>query len=472
MKKRNLTITIILLTINFLGYCQVDSYDLSQFKLPTLLSQRLNLGFEFDNTNSFFKNSSTYLSEQKRKSHLGEGGLGGEYQIFYNSDRIQSTSGIGSSFNFEKLNREVENIYVLNDKANSIKTYLSIVNSTNYYFSRRSFIYISPFVSYSLNYDSKTIKYKNLAGVTYDQSTTKSMNESFNSTSNFGIGYGRIEQVNDAQVALYILKDLKKADRLLREPTHDEITKLAEHIAINKSKSILDSRQRVIDEVKAIDALLNEMGLINELDAAYFTTIYDNWLYANNPVRFSGYKISAGPVLGYYTLNNVSKSETNDTEFKYSSISYGIDANLSYTKPINHKWQHSYSTGINFGKFEKLYTYALIPDVRTDMISSRLYGHAELGYYPNTRTHVSFTLSAFQNITNEKDSNLETDDFYLHFRSGIYGYYYLSPKLRMNFDLYLTLNNNNYSQITASQNTNTSKQLDLVGSLGINYFIF
>lgn len=476
MKKRKITITIILLTINILGYCQVDTYDLSKFKLPTLLSQRLNLGFELDNSNTFLKYSNTNLADEARNNFFGKGVLGGEYQLFYNSDRIQSTSGISSSFNYEKLTkkREVDNIETYNDQLNSIKTYLSIANTTNYYFSGKTFAYISPSISYSLNNDNKTITHENSSGVTVSQSKSRYMNETLNTTTNFGIGYGRIEQVNDAQIALYILKDLKSVGRLLREPTHDEITKLAKHIAINNSKSILDSRQRVIDEVKAIDSLLNEMGLANKADAAYFTTIYDNWLYANNPSRFSGYKISAGPVLGYYTLKYIFQSETNDTEFNENNIGYGINANFNYTKPINHKWQHSYSTGINVVKSDKVYIFVLNPEIMRERVSSTLYGQVELGFYPNTRTFVSFMLSTWYDIFNEKETYLETDGVDLDFYSRVYGYYYLSPKLRMNFNLNFTVYNNYYSYTPISQNTytNTNKQLDFGGSLGINYFIF
>jgi len=301
MKKRISVLLSLATLFIYNSYGQIDSYDLSSFKLPALKSQRLNFELSLNNNKSVNNRENSILLNQNLKYSSFLSSLNGYYNYYINSPKYQSITTVNTNFDFNFVNEghETENQW---EDDTSIKEYESILtgsNNTKYFINKKMFLSAAPSIYMGFIGDTEKIIAKDGNGTVFFEETEKVTVDVYGATVDIGLGYGRVEQINFAQMALYILKDLRKADRLMREPTHEEITKFAELMAIKKSETILDSRHRLISEVKALDSLLNTFGIINQSDAIYFTTIYDNWQYAINPIRNSGYRFSAGPATGY-----------------------------------------------------------------------------------------------------------------------------------------------------------------------------
>jgi hypothetical protein len=110
------------------------------------------------------------------------------------------------------------------------------------------------------------------------------------------IGKGRIEQVQDARLAIYILDELQKKGRIARIPGEKDILAFASLISGIKNERFFDSRICKIAEIEKVDSFLQANALITVSDAAYFTTVNYNWDFSSGPVRKSGKRISAGIV--------------------------------------------------------------------------------------------------------------------------------------------------------------------------------
>ncbi|MBV5342795.1 hypothetical protein JZU68_03975, partial [bacterium] len=64
-----------------------------------------------------------------------------------------------------------------------------------------------------------------------------------------GSGSGRIENVSDAQHALFLINDLSKKSILNRDLSNNEINELSKTMTKIKNKRFLDSRLKLIDEI-------------------------------------------------------------------------------------------------------------------------------------------------------------------------------------------------------------------------------
>ncbi|MDD4385665.1 MAG: hypothetical protein PHD06_10875 [Bacteroidales bacterium] len=289
------------------------------------------------------------------------------------------------------------------------------------------------------------------------ESLNKGNTINLSSSIDVGPGYGRIEPVNDAQMALFILKDLKKENRLEKEPTHQEIYLLAELISKKNRQRFFDSRHKLISEVKAIDSLLVSMGLINQTDATYFTTIYDNWLYSNNPSRNAGYRISFGPSVKHQLFTTATHWESEDYQlnitdevestYNQSQLLYGAWAYATYEKPINHKWQQTLTASTRYLRSVSNLTYD-DPEIEKGQDNLEVNLKALWGYYPNTRTYFDFGVNGgWEKIDSDRNfilvgSNINDKvEFERVFIGAVLnGYYYFSPQLRLSLDTSVNYN--------------------------------
>ena len=93
---------------------------------------------------------------------------------------------------------------------------------------------------------------------------------------------------------MFILEDLKKQGLLQREPTHAEINELANLAIYVKNQRFFDSRIKRIYELKSMDSLLHEQGLIANESIEYHTVLQDNWNFAVNSFRQTGWLFQYG----------------------------------------------------------------------------------------------------------------------------------------------------------------------------------
>ena len=254
------------------------------------------------------------------------------------------------------------------------------------------------------------------------------------------VGKGRIERVEDARQAIYILENLSKRKVLSRELTGEEIDAFARVISAVKNKRFFDARLRLIDEVTAVDSFLVASGALASGGAAYFTTLYDYWMYGDLFERKSGTEISGGvrPVF-YYDKADMDYEDYAIRDYGTKQLGSGViaDVRLDYEKPTSLYWQHSAYAQL-YGRYN--YTHfdydgeSWPLTTKRDVYVAGLSGSYAFGYYPNSRTNVNFGVR--ENLTwqkfNERDSYEDFDPF-VSSRTDLFLnlYYYFSPQLRL-----------------------------------------
>jgi hypothetical protein len=239
--------------------------------------------------------------------------------------------------------------------------------------------------------------------------TSKSKYTSFNITNNnllventlmLGLGKGRIENVTDAQTALYILNDLEQQGLLNQPPTPETTKQFAQLITAVNNKRVFDNRRRRIYEFTQIDSFLKASGLISINDIRYFTTINDNWVMAYNPYRSSGsnWYIQLQPGGGIQKNSGYYKSDVMNNSGKQTSTYASLMPLIGYenNKPLNLKWQRNFMSILSYQKnwnsdetrnvFNGSEAFS-----KTDSKEwkTRLYSRYGWGYFPNNRTAIN-----------------------------------------------------------------------------------
>ena len=255
---------------------------------------------------------------------------------------------------------------------------------------------------------------------------------SFNISPQTGVGYGRIENVQDARQAVYIANALSKKKVLNRKLSDDELFELSQIISTVKNKRFLDARLHLLEEITTIDAFFENNNLLEDNGAAYFTTLYDMWQYGDLFSRKSGYEMSF-LLLPYYSYQNEKYTPEIRDMILHSNQNTMI-LNFSYEKPFKSNWQHSLyadvSGGIGSSSVQNKQTdNDYKNDTKNKIISAT--ANYSLGYYPNTRTYIRVTTS--QRISKYiYDDDRRFTSFYSMLGANLY--YYFSPNLRLTSD--------------------------------------
>jgi hypothetical protein len=279
------------------------------------------------------------------------------------------------------------------------------------------------------------------------------------------VGMGRIEEVQDARLAVYIIEDLEKSGDLTRKPDANEILQLAHFITSIKNERYFDQRLRHISEITAVDSLLDAMGLKGTSGASYYTLLNDNWSYSAGPVRNSGSRLSVGfgPSLYYRSdkdLDFLHDSTANQAqlidyknEWNETRTTTGLNIKASYImeKPINLYWQNSthFSAHYNISNEGRSTKYIEKEVVITDNAIENKFNSLVIsasntvGYYPNSRTNVQMGARAsyYQTFFEFPENEDEGYSFIpKNIFAGIFASadYYVSPRLRLN--LYFSSN--------------------------------
>lgn len=388
----------------FCSYAQFDNYRLDKYVNPDY--KRQSLDFEVSTTGVFDSYKTTQGSDEtKEKNTSLDGDINVAYSKIQNSLSKQSETSLGLSFDGEYQKQKMDEI--TRNKNSEMSLMLSFSDESRYYFSNKKFVEFSPQVFGVIrNREEEKVDSDN-------DSKWYSINLSFR----LGYGIGRIEHVEDARLAVYLLDDLKKNGVLQKDLTHDDIDRLAQCMTKVKFKRQFDSRIKLIDEIATVDSFLVANGIVNEQNTSrYFTALYDNWQYAGLITRLSGSRFSGGIAPGY----NWSKNKWNDNKSYSSQVDGTLYVNYTYEKPVNLYWQHSafIELGEEVGRvrhFEENYwkTY--------------LSGRVSLGYYPNSRTYMTLRLSELFYF----EDNEYWDGIYSSTNLAFDMYYYLSPQLRL-----------------------------------------
>ena len=454
---------ILILLLPAVAYSQSNDYNLDSYVNPDYKRKELDFilrtSSELSSIKSKGKMSGIETFNNDSKNNNISGDIGTHFYQIANSIKKQTSTNLILNFKGDYLSKSSDYTNDIGSSSNS-KNKIFVFNlnynqESYYYVKDKKFIEFSP--SAYFNYNSDVDEYDNQTSTNYKSTST-------NLLFKLGVGKGRIEQVEDAYLAMYVLYDLKKNGSLNQTLNPDEINMLAQQITSIKNKRRFDSRIKLIEEISTIDSFFTANGYTDAKTAPYFTSLYDNWMYAGLFKRAAGSRISFGVSPGYWWANNKLKNEPVSSSYSdfnnYSSeINASVYASYRYEKPVNLFLQHSILADV---RGEWLKTRG-----EKNNIGPRINGEYALGYYPNTRTHVrsSLLLNYF--------SRYNDDITYSYLQSGILIdlYYYLSPQLRINANgaFYLTYNN---IKNKIQNQTNTNRNPRCFFNFGLQYSIF
>jgi len=207
----------------------------------------------------------------------------------------------------------------------------------------------------------------------------------------FQIGHGRIENVTDARLAVYILDDLQKQGRLSRALNQDEVFAFADFLTKTLNKRGIDSRIKRIKEYAAIDSFLVQNGLTTKTDGLYFGIINDNRNYARTQNWNTGseWHFGISPLINY--TNRFTKTTEDDSTAKSRNElnEYGLGFNAEYRSfwISGLKWQQNYSFRASFNilKYDTVGTYFNVSNNKTIAADASY----QISYLPNTRTTIT-----------------------------------------------------------------------------------
>jgi len=424
MRKRLLfmltSILCLYLTFETLN-AQISDFKLSDFKLPDYKRQGIDLDFSLTGQ-SIKYDEPEYLS----KNHGFSGLFNGNYYFYKNNRNYQGIHTIGSSLigNYSKYSQDS-----ITTKNNQFEGSLMISSSNLFYSKKQYFILIG--FNGRIENSTKEYDYINSGAFPYKE-IEKELKNKFTLSPTIGFGKGRIEPIEDARQALYILEELKKVNSLKHEPSNDEILQLAKRIAELKNERVLDSRIQKIRELTILDSLLQSLDLVNKTDISYFSNLNDMWDFGGSPGRDCGYQIGLyeHPSFGYSSIHTIDREVDVDIDSTINENSFRntVSLDFSWNKPIRQKFQSNLWCSLNF----KNWNDKNDPDYNhyyQNLTSSLGYS---FGYYPNTRTTLVFGFRLdyankwhrTEGLSADKTSGTE-------FYAGPYfsANYYFSPKL-------------------------------------------
>ncbi len=438
----------LLSTVN--AFSQTENYKLDSYVNPNF--KRQSLDFNLGGTGNFTSRKvvGNFDSDWDDQSLSGALSLG--YNLVKNSERVQNKMNAKIQMNGAYTDNESESKAIKNYTLN-----LMFDNEAYYYKENKKFIEFSPLMSL-LQQNNK------------DKGSVAEDNQKYFTTTlsfKLGIGKGRIEHVEDARQAIYILSELQNNKSLKKVLTEEEVNALAQQMTSIKYKRQFDSRVKLIQEISTVDSFLVANGYVDETNSApYFTALYDNWLYAGLIERLSGTRFSMGVAPKYYfsqldfDYNNIANGFKSDGKWINSELAAGIYAAYEYEKPINLYWQRSAGIEVRESYGERRDYEA--PYWRTD-----LYANFKMGYYPNSRTYMAGSINQALNWMDEGESRFLSSYSAIAFEM----YYYLSPQLRLGTNCDLSYNYYKHQGSTTS-NSVFNKYPNFSFNFSLTYSIF
>ncbi|MBS4057827.1 MAG: hypothetical protein KGZ82_10965 [Bacteroidales bacterium] len=455
------------ITLSFILLCSKsfgqNEFKLSDYQNPDYTYHALDLGFGLQSDNII--NQTVDRQSVKQSSNQGAASFNASptYHVAKNNVHYQGStmlsmnlSGAWSRFTSENdqgINSRTKN------RSGSYGVNLGYYSTNRYYNSKNQFIELIPMVHAGFNYFGQKFDNK---PVTYpERDWNRSRSGQFDLAMALMLGKGRIEAVQDARLAVYILEDLHKSGDLSKQADGDDILALAYKITSVKNKRYFDARLRKIAEINAIDSLIASRGLKNTSGASYYTLLNDNWDHANGPLRSAGQRFSFGLVPqfsgSYYTdtyhyydtVSGIPLNQHYSNENKYQTGAWGLDLKATYQceKPVSLSWQHSGMASLAYGLYHssnQIHIYeknVLITEQENIDNTPNAYGiiSHRLGYYPNSRTSLSLNASlAYSRYWGDSQYNQNAKikngrqyvDGVLQFNCR----YYVSPQLRFSID--------------------------------------
>jgi hypothetical protein len=428
MKPKSFILGAICIAIFAKANAQVDSFNLSNYKLPVLKRQQLDFNFNFSGNNSYNKhlaNNSSNYAESQSNSYDGTFAL--FYKLYNNNIKWQNEAQVGINISPNYNSSKIDSIHKYESYGFTPRININSINR-NYFLGSIFFetdmdLYFSMEKDFNKEDDLNTNQNVTIGAITIP----------------LKIGQGRIEQVQDARHAIYIIDELKKQNRLSNIQTNDDIIKFADFIAEVKNKRFFDARIKKIYEIEAIDSFLFANGFAQNRDARYFTTLNDYWNYGGGPLRNTGTRYSLCIYPGYYYNHYKYSDNVNTNEYRINSLLIYGGIEIVHEKPINLFWQSTSELNCYFGTTEgKLKMFNFPTNLTERFPNFQLALKQEIGYYPNTRTELTWQVSGkYVKLFDKEDliNNINgAEGQGIKLTSVININYYISPRFRLNFN--------------------------------------
>jgi hypothetical protein len=416
---------------------QYSGFDLSKYKLPDIKLNRLDFNFDLNQTKNNNIIDPSQYTKSKVLSDYFYGTLNLDYFHFRNSERYQGNMSVDLNIQ-PSVNTTRENGLVV--RSNSfIGDFLA--SSTNRFFlPKLKFFEVDPELSVN---SGRGKNHRDFSSTSAQDSKTDQFTTTVSMPVSFG--HGRIEPVEDARLAIYILEELNKVGRISKLPPDNVVLEMAKVISKIKNKRFFDSRIRKIEELQIIDSFLVANNIISSDNIRYFAVLNDQWDYASGPVRESGFSINAG-IDNYASFSKYSDESivTGNTPSKneQSSNLYRIGGfvKAKKAKPVNLYWQNSFEIGASVGrefnrnpkeKDSPVYNY------ESDIVKTNL--RYSWQYLPNSRTTLGLDINGtYQYSSGERNSGIANGNYSMKgYNFSIYPAfninYYVSPQLRIIF---------------------------------------
>jgi hypothetical protein len=448
-------------------------FNLADYKNPDYNWRSLDFVFSLNGSGSSYENTLEKVSKNKNNRSQYGSGLNVGYRDVRNSAIYQGEQnynfsstfgGIINKTSFSGADPAVPGDVESTNKQNSQSLRMTISSVNRFYKSKKLFLEVNP--NFSGNYGNDNSK-----GTSNNEEYPfpyKSQRNNYQLRASLPVlvGKGRIEEVKDARLAVYVLEDLQKTGNIKGDVSNEDILAFSRFITQTKNQRFFDSRIRKIAEITAIDSFLTVKGLKTRSGASYYTLLNDNWNNSTGPARSAGNRFSFGlePVLSSSFIKSFDSyrdtlpgmvntiSYNNEKNSRINSLGLDVVAGFVSEKPINLYWQRSANIDLSYsldnGKsLSKSYERdSLISEQNNkfdypDITFMLGYG---LGYFPDSRTSISLSADAVF-VQSWGDNKYNDDPKQDREQSGINAglnlqcSYYFSPQLRFSVNV-----NSNY----------------------------
>lgn len=449
MQKQSTPLLILFLFFSAISNAQLENYKLSDYKLPEFTRQSLEL--EFIISDDYSNERTDFDSTLTHKFNFDPSF---EYKRFTNSERnqkeIELSGNLGGHVNDDETSERT-------DDGRSVGM-SALVDYRNRRYSQQKF-----FWEPDLIFRGRCSRGKEKDGYSKsDVQEYKSVSVGITIKPGISIGKGRLEEVQYARQAIYMLEGLTKQGIIKQSVTTNTIISLADQLARLENKRFFDYRLHRINAFKQIDSLLFSHSLLDSTNAIeYFTTLLDFWDYGSPYIRKSGsvFRIFINPEYTYssYVGKNpkYDSNEVDDVikrEYNNELIAMETGIEYQYHKPIDYKWQYYLIANgrYSFSHKDDNEKYVRVKGEDSDdrLIEYKrfnIYLVQAISYYPNTRTSIGLrhNVSYFIDDQNDKSNTREWDYDEGQFNTKLSGYlnYYFSPRVRLEANLSLEYRN-------------------------------
>lgn len=414
-----------------------SNYRLYDYKVPELRYRKLETGLYLGGFNTSGKNGSL-----KSLNRNFEGDVTATYSTYLNSAKIQRSQYVGVSFNTRTSYNKYDTIRFDDLSGNNAEIQYWLYNKR--YFPNKLFIGTDLHLSYRYGHSMHSSEDK--IDTLFNNYDHKENRHNFETGIPLKFGYGRIEQVQDYQEAIYIYEDLVKSGRAQAGKSDEEIMELAAMISQLKSRRYFDIRIKNIDDIEALDSFLIVNNYKTVSDARFYATLVDNWNFVNHFTRLSGTTLAIA-FMPYFTyrkevvLDNFTNVKT-PVENRFYEVLGGIT--FEHYKPLNLYWQTNTELTALGGYSETWFNDSdtiFDPDTWGNSKIELTFDQS-VSYYPNTRKQVTASLYAqyskyIDNVDDSESLYGQSREIYAS-RLALDANYYISPKLRLNANASMT----------------------------------